>query len=356
MERLGLDSESYDALACMALAIASQETGLGYETEYLRENQTLDEIDSMHDVGDFIYTNARKTWKGLPFGDSASSGITQLKLYDQIKELKEIEKKENHNFYTGTLKQYGIKTNWLLGKGYDNLAANPEKSAVATMVVLKTILDNYYENVDGDSNQGYLDTMNAKYDSMEKEFAEKGEAPQEALEKGFDSLAGIYNHYQSADEDTKLAIRTALKGVFMASDNTTYENRYNANGDYVKEDEYIEEDQIKKLQEALGGNVEFNQEDVNYIRFAMCSKIGQMDPAEYCAYAWNHGTHTTGMQVDRLISQKLGIIFSNPEDFDYNQYTANVTTIASHYANQITENDDGYFMINDALEDYIEES
>ena len=83
----------------------------------------------------------------------------------------------------------------------------------------------------------------------------------------------------------------------------------------------------------------------------MCSEDAQMDVAEYCAYAWNKGTDESGMKPDRLISEKLGIIFSDPEIFDYNQYTANVVTIASHYANQITEDENGYFLINDNLEE-----
>ncbi|MBE7708446.1 MAG: hypothetical protein E7Z88_07050 [Cyanobacteria bacterium SIG27] len=358
MERLNISSEEYDAFACIALAIGSQETGLGYEIEYTNENTTLEDVNDLRDVGDLVHTYGRKFGKAfiaMPvirniaglFGvkdDSASSGITQLKIYDQMQEMSEWEK--------GILKEYGIETSKLLGKGFDNLASDPEKSAVATMVVLKRIKDNYSENINGDNVDSYKGTMTKAFNELQEEYIAKGESPQEALEKGFDSLANIYNYYQSInDEDKKLEIRTAIKDAFIAYDDSTLEERQDSQGNRIKDIELVEEYQIQKLQEALGGNVSFSAEDLNYIRFAMCSEDAQMDVAEYCAYAWNKGTGESGMKPDRLISEKLGIIFSDPEIFDYNQYTANVVTIASHYANQITEDENGYFLINDNLKE-----
>ena len=59
-----------------------------------------------------------------------------------------------------------------------------------------------------------------------------------------------------------------------------------------------------------------------------------MNKTEYCAYAWNKGTGKTGMQLDRLLADKVGTILSNPEDFDYDQFTVNVSTLAFMYSNQ----------------------
>ena len=59
-----------------------------------------------------------------------------------------------------------------------------------------------------------------------------------------------------------------------------------------------------------------------------------MNMTEYCAYAWNKGTGETGMQLDRLLADKIGTILYNPEDFDYDQFTVNVSTLAFMYANQ----------------------
>ena len=59
-----------------------------------------------------------------------------------------------------------------------------------------------------------------------------------------------------------------------------------------------------------------------------------MNMTEYCAYAWNKGTGTTGMQLDRLLADKIGTILSNPEDFDYDQFTVNVASLAEKYASQ----------------------
>lgn len=358
MNRLNLTSEEYDSLACIALAIGSQETGLGYEIDYVHENTALSDVDSFMDATYWAYTNARKLGKSflaMPLvkdvaglfgakGDSVSSGITQLKIYDQMQDMSEWDK--------GILKEYGIETSKLFGKGFDNLATDPELSAVATMVVLKNIKENYDTNVNGDEIDSYVGTMSKKYEELKEEYLQNGISEQEALEKGFNSLAEIYNYYQSpnTDEDTRLQIRTAIKAAFIANDDSTLQERLDSNGNKIKNIEYVEEYQINALQEALGDNVSFSAQDLNYIRFAMCSEIGQMDITEYCAYAWNKGTGKTGMQVDRLISEKLGIIFSDPEIFDYNQYSANVVTIATHYANQITEDEYGYFLLNDNLE------
>ena len=68
---------------------------------------------------------------------------------------------------------------------------------------------------------------------------------------------------------------------------------------------------------------------------------------EYCAYGWNKGTTGTGMQLDRMLAEKIGTILSTPEDFDYDQFTVNVSTMAEKYANQSVT--DGLNTMNNAL-------
>ena len=59
-----------------------------------------------------------------------------------------------------------------------------------------------------------------------------------------------------------------------------------------------------------------------------------MNHIEYMAYGWNKGTGATGMQLDRMLAEKVGTIMQNPEDLDYDQFTTNVATMAARYANQ----------------------
>lgn len=59
-----------------------------------------------------------------------------------------------------------------------------------------------------------------------------------------------------------------------------------------------------------------------------------MTPVECFAYAWNKGTGRTGQQLDRLLADKVGLMFSQPDNFDYDRFTANVTTLTGRYAHQ----------------------
>ena len=59
-----------------------------------------------------------------------------------------------------------------------------------------------------------------------------------------------------------------------------------------------------------------------------------MTKTHYCAYAWNKGTEETGMQLDRLLADKIGTILTDPESFDYDQFTVNVTRLAEKYEAQ----------------------
>ena len=55
------------------------------------------------------------------------------------------------------------------------------------------------------------------------------------------------------------------------------------------------------------------------------------------------------MQTDRMLAEKIGTILATPEDFDYDQFTVNVMTLAAKYANQSVSN--GLEAINEALDD-----
>ena len=98
VEKLGITSEQYDAFACMALSLASQETGFGYEAGYEKEN----------DGG--IDDTARNvvTWfRSLIGKGSASSGMTQMrlndfidgKIYFEFLEAVSVEKIKSHEVY-----------------------------------------------------------------------------------------------------------------------------------------------------------------------------------------------------------------------------------------------------------------
>lgn len=317
-DKLNLTDDQYDSLACIALAIATQETGMGWETEYKNEQSGA-------------WANIRKL--GIIFFNdkSASSGLTQIKLYDQMEEM--------DTWHKGILSQYGIETSaGILGKGYDNLN-DPQKSAVATMVVLQSIMTKYDD---------YQDVMNNKHDELTQKFEAEGQDAQTCEEIGFDYMSQIYEKYQNSTDEEKLEIRDSLKYLFLAQDGTTLDNPSKSGK------EYTEEYQLQRLQNALG-DLDFPNEAIEYVRYAMTSEVSQMDMTEYCAYAWNKGTGTTGMQPDRAIAEKLGIILSNPEDFDYEQYAANVVQLATHYAEQTTQQgNDGYFAINDSIQDYNE--
>ena len=72
-EDLGLSEEQYDALACVALALGSQETGMGFEKGYVSENTG---------IGGFIRKILKWADVHLRGNGSASSGLTQMKIYD----------------------------------------------------------------------------------------------------------------------------------------------------------------------------------------------------------------------------------------------------------------------------------
>ena len=55
---------------------------------------------------------------------------------------------------------------------------------------------------------------------------------------------------------------------------------------------------------------------------------------EFCAYAWNKGFESDGRKLDRMLAESIGIILSDPESFDYDQFASNVENLAEKYARQ----------------------
>ena len=301
MKELGLTEDQYDSLACTALALASQETGMGQEEGYNEENKG---------IGKF-FRGVLKQIDVLRGGASASSGLTQMKIYDFINDPTKLSEEQKN-----ILKEYGITAD---GVAKNNLYDNPDKAAIATMVVLKSLTEKY------DDYKEVLSTENQK---LEDKLGITSEAEKEELKaKGNDLLAQISKAYENNGDDKKKSnIRTAFKEWLLAKNDTK-------KGDKVDK-EYNEEIQLEELNKLLGGSPKLETSDIDLIRYALTSNGSEMNMTEYCAYAWNKGTGETGMQLDRLLADKIGTILANPEDFDYDQFTVNVSTLASKYANQ----------------------
>ena len=302
MEDLGLTDSQYDSLACTALALASQETGMGEEKGYNEENTGLGKA-----------WRKFEKWAHTKFfnGGSASSGLTQMKIYDFLNDPSKLSEEQRN-----ILKDYGITADSI---AKNNLYENPDKAAVATMVVLKSLTEKYddYKNV--------LSTENKK---LENKLGITTESEKAELKAAGDKLlAKISEAYENNDKDEKKSeIRTAFKEWLLAKNDTKKADK----GDK----KYNEEIQLEELNKLLGGNPKLNSSDLDIIRYSLTTSGSEMNMTEYCAYAWNKGTGTTGMQLDRLLADKIGTILSNPEDFDYDQFTVNVASLAEKYASQ----------------------
>lgn len=309
---LGIDSEQYDRLACIALALASQETGMGEEKGYVSEN-----------------TGAGGGWRkfmkwvdvNVMGGASASSGLTQMKIYDFM----------NSNQLTQSQKdimiKYGIDVD---GVATNNLYAEPDKAAVATMVVLKSLIDNY---------SVYADKMATEHKNLQ---FNDGLTEEERIEKGDDILMDVAQLYEMSDTKTRVEIRSQFKQWLLSTPGN-------------KDKDYNEAEQLKKLNQLLANGdppMQLQQSDLDYIRYTLTSPNRLLTTTEYSAYAWNKGTGSSGMQLDRILADQIGIVLSNPEDFDYDQFTVNVSTLAEMYANQSVD-EHGILLLNDAFNDEI---
>lgn len=314
-EKLGLSDEQYDSLACVALALASQETGMGYEDGYVGENTGLGGFGRR--VAKWFDVNVRGNM-------SASSGLTQMKIYDFMNSDSLTPEQKN------IISEAGIKVK---GVATNNLYDEPDKAAAATIVVLSSIVDNY------DDYTSLLENEHKALNAVINDNLSE----QERTDKGEKILSDISDIYKNSDNKTKIELRSAFKQWLLSKNGSTLNDR----GDKSYNEEY----QLNRLNNLLS-DVELSQDDLNYIRCAMTSKGQEMSITEYCAYAWNKGTGETGMQLDRLLADKVGVLLSNPEDFDYDQFTVNVSTLAEKYARQSIQNDVLLYM-NSSLADLM---
>lgn len=303
-ERLGLSDEQYDSLACIALGLASQETGMGEEDGYVGENTGAG----------WFFRSIGKWWDVKVCGNgSASSGVTQMKINDFMNKdtLTDDEK--------SLLRELGVETS---GVNRNNLFENPDKAAVATVVVLNSIAQNYDD---------YKSMLDNEHSRLGNELSPMNS--DEIMSKGESIINDIVSSYKNASPSAKSEIRGAFKQWLLAQNGSV-------KGQRGVDKEFNEELQLQNFNAVLeknGGNT-LTQDDLNYIRYYLTSDTQELSMSQYCAYGWNKGTGATGMQLDRVLADKVGTILANPEDFDYDQFTVNVTSLAKLYAQQTVLN------------------
>jgi hypothetical protein len=299
-EKLGLSDEQYDSLACIALGLASQETGMGEEDGYVGENTG---------IGGF-FRSVGKWWDVVIGGNgSASSGVTQMKINDFMNKDTLTDNEKN------LLKELGVET-WSVNG--NNLYENPDKAAVATVVVLNSIAQNYDD---------YKSMLDNEHSRLGNELSPM--SSDEIMSKGEGIINDIVSLYKNASTSAKSEIRGAFKQWLLAQNGSV-------KGQRGVDKEFNEELQLQNFNAVLeknGGNT-LTQDDLNYIRYYLTSDTQELSMSQYCAYGWNKGTGATGMQLDRVLADKVGTILANPEDFDYDQFTVNVSSLAKLYAQQ----------------------
>ena len=303
---LGISEEQYDVFSCVALALATQETGMGKETGYLFENMPI-----IRDIRTFL--KDKEVENG---GLSASSGITQAKINDFMKSLPQEDAE--------LLRKLGIITEDL---NINNLYQEPDKAAIATIVVLNSIAKNYDE---------YQEVLNQEHNKYETDLTEEQKTRSEEL---MSSIIDIYNSEDISDEDKK-ELRESFAHWILSEDNSR-------KGDDVS-DKFNEELNLERLNTVLKKNGfmdEINLDDIKLVRYYLTSEEQSMDLIEYYAHGWNNGTAQDGygMKPDVLLSTKIRTMFPVPEDFGYGQYTPNVARLTEEYIAQSTDEvDDAY--------------
>lgn len=300
-EDLGLSDEEYDNLACIALALASQETGMGDEAGYSIENS-------------WFGGPIRKAMKWVDIktgGGSASSGLTQMRIYDFMHS----EQSPLTDEQKALLNEYGIVAEDF---ATNNLFANPDKAAIASMIVLTNIYENY---------DNYKNALSTEHTNIETRLGlatdEDKQNAQIRGEKILYDITNLYNGIEDAKE--KIKIREAIKDLYIAVPNGSKLQNLN-------EEKCLKH--LNKLLEKNSASFTLTTEDLEYIRYELTTQEAALTPQEYCAYGWNKGTQESGMKPDRIISDTIGTILKNPEDFDYDQFTVNVSTLAQKYIEQ----------------------
>ena len=318
---LKMEPEEYDALSCVALALASQETGMGFESLYKEENRGL--------LG--MTRNIAKLFDSKRGHGSASSGLTQLKIHDFITSSSfNKDKKE-------LFKKYGIED---LDASTNNLYSYPDKAAAATMIVLSELVATDYNR--------YKDILEENHNNV-REKLNPNLSDLECAQYGFNLIDNIKTKYNSLNEKSQEECRLTMKQWLLSYNGSVNTEEYKAQNPNNNDPDFFEDIQLEKLNNILGLEKPLEQDDLDYIRYALSTQGSAMTPVEYCAYAWNKGSGRIGMQFDRVIAEKIGTIFSNPENFDYDQFSVNVSTLADKYAKKAHSDID---ILNILLEAY----
>ena len=302
MTELEISSLEYDNLACLAMALATQETGLGEERGYVGENIGLHK--AIRDTG-------KRIQKILKPAGSSSSGLTQIKIYDFMTQEGKLTQKQKE-----ILRNHGIEA-----QSYtkNNLYAAPDKAAIATIVALKSIEDNY---------PNYLKKLETARSEIEKRIN-----PSKKDTRGQILIKRIKKIYDKSGTDKQDAIRLAFKHWLLAVDGSTLSDPG------IIDKPYNEEYQLNKLNSLLGLPTPISQDDLDYIRYTLSADDQRMNLTQYCAYAWNNGTGKSGMALDRLLATKVGILFSRADNFNRDQFAVNVEQLALKYAKQMIGED-----------------
>ncbi|MBR6163498.1 hypothetical protein IKQ26_06385 [bacterium] len=298
VQELEITSEEYDNLACIAMALATQETGLGEEKGYVGENIGLHKA---------IRNTGKRLQKILKPAGSSSSGLTQIKIYDFMTQDGKLTPKQRE-----ILTNHGIEAT---SYTKNNLFAAPDKAAVATVVALKSLEDNY---------PNYLNRLQSKHEEVEKRINES-----EKDTRGPKIIQTIKEIYENSNSGKRDAIRLAFKHWLLAVDGSKISDPG------VIDKPYNEEYQLNKLNSLLNLPEPIVQDDLDYIRYTLTADNEKMNMTQYCAYAWNNGTGKTSMQLDRLLATKVGVILARSDDFSSDQFTVNVEQLAKKYAKQM---------------------
>ena len=311
-EELGISEEKYDSLSCVALALASQETGMGSEDFSL--NGAIKQIKNK-DIPDMGYQNENTWGKDLRnfvinmLQETASSGLTQMKIYDFMQD-------EELN---GILKDFGVEAE---SETENNLYENPDKAAIATIVVLNHLNKNY---------NNYKNLIGTKHANIGTKISAGGQELNSAEAEGNRILDEISTKFYTLKPKEQSNLRNALKNVLEAEDDSK------SNGIFTKNKKYNEEYQMNKLNKLLKKMdipVEITVENLDNIRYALTAEGQEMNRTEYLAYAWNKGTGESGMKLDRMLMAKIGTILSSKDTFDGDQFESNVAVLTERYANQ----------------------
>ena len=376
-DKFGLLDEEYDALACITLALASQETGMGFEEGYQDENgkdinekkerdfkiNALNWLDGKEDGLDALVVASKVAGLvGIDIPEdaqSASSGLTQMKIHDILNDPKNIS-----SLLSKTLKDLGIESNSVTE---NNLAKDPKMAAIATMGYLSTLLKDYDE---------YEATMKVYHKELANQIEQNaGLTYDEALQKGYESILTIYDEYNKIGEaaqgenisekekndsiERMKKLRDIAKNWVMSSNGSTLKNTEGLNNQELlalasaPENKYNEEAELILLNSHLG-ETQLDKDSLDCIRLFLSAEGVIMNPLEYIPHAWNTGAKLNESdqlnKYDRFLATQMGIILSNPETFQYDQFTPSVVELARRYADQ--GSNDGYYAIEETLSNY----